>query len=165
MANIPGHTKDSLWSVDLFRCESIRLRSHCVLFIMDQFTRRIIGFGVHQGDVDGVALCCLYNQTTRERLVFSNRFILKIATARGLDARQRISQWGCFSTNKQKFGKLIAQGDLDHHMQAQGSGSIVNIYTFAVMRRSTSSLKFQMEMTSVCQDQLLILQFWISAQL
>jgi len=29
---------------------------------MDQFTRRIIGFGVHQGDVDGVALCCLFNQ-------------------------------------------------------------------------------------------------------
>ena len=57
-----GHTKDSLWSIDLFRCESIRLRSHWVLVIMDQFTRRIIGFGVHQGDVDGVALCCLFNQ-------------------------------------------------------------------------------------------------------
>src|SRR5260370_36298209 len=25
-----GHMKDSLWSVDLFRCESILLRSHCV---------------------------------------------------------------------------------------------------------------------------------------
>jgi transposase InsO family protein len=28
---------------------------------MDQFTRRIIGFGVHPGDVDGVALCRMFN--------------------------------------------------------------------------------------------------------
>jgi transposase InsO family protein len=28
---------------------------------MDQFTRRIIGLGVHAGDVDGVALCCMFN--------------------------------------------------------------------------------------------------------
>ncbi|MGI9294524.1 MAG: integrase core domain-containing protein [Pseudomonadales bacterium] len=28
---------------------------------MDQFTRRIIGFGVHAGDVDGIALCCMFN--------------------------------------------------------------------------------------------------------
>jgi hypothetical protein len=27
---------------------------------VDQFTRRIIGFGVHAGDVDGVALCPMY---------------------------------------------------------------------------------------------------------
>ena len=40
-----GHSKDSLWSVDLFRCESMRLKSHWVLVVMDQFTRRIIGFG------------------------------------------------------------------------------------------------------------------------
>jgi len=57
-----GHTKDSLWCVDLFRCESILLKSHWVLVIMDQFTRRIIGFGVHAGDVDGVALCCMFNK-------------------------------------------------------------------------------------------------------
>lgn len=57
-----GHTKDSLWSIDLFRCESILLNSHWVLVIMDQFTRRIIGFGVHAGDVDGVALCCMFNK-------------------------------------------------------------------------------------------------------
>ena len=49
--------KDSLWSVDLFRCESIRLKSHWVLVVMDQFTRRLIGFGVQAGDVDGAALC------------------------------------------------------------------------------------------------------------
>ena len=56
-----GHTKDSLWSIDLFRCESILLKSHWVLVIMDQFTRRIIGFGVHAGNADGVAICRLFN--------------------------------------------------------------------------------------------------------
>ena len=55
-----GHMKDSLWSVDLFRCESITLKTHWVLVVMDQFTRRIIGFGVHAGDVDGIALCCMF---------------------------------------------------------------------------------------------------------
>jgi hypothetical protein len=30
-----GHAKDSLWSVDLFRCESAILRSHWVLVVMD----------------------------------------------------------------------------------------------------------------------------------
>ena len=28
---------------------------------MDQFTRRIIGFGIHAGDVDGIALCRKFN--------------------------------------------------------------------------------------------------------
>ena len=45
----------------MFRCKSILLKSHWVLVIMDQFTRRIIGFGVHAGDVYGIALCRLYN--------------------------------------------------------------------------------------------------------
>ena len=53
---------DSLLSVNLFRCESITLKSHWVLVVMDQFTRRIIGFGVHAGDVDGIAL--LSNKAT-----------------------------------------------------------------------------------------------------
>jgi hypothetical protein len=38
-----GHTKDSLWSLDLFRCESMLLRTHWVLVVMDHYTRRIIG--------------------------------------------------------------------------------------------------------------------------
>ena len=37
-----SYMKDSLWSVDLFRCESVTLRTHWVLVVMDQFTRRII---------------------------------------------------------------------------------------------------------------------------
>ena len=57
-----GHAKDSLWSLDLFRCESATLQSHWVLAVMDQFTRRIIGFGVHRGVVDGMALCRMFNR-------------------------------------------------------------------------------------------------------
>ena len=56
-----AHTKDSLWSVDLFRCESILLRSHWVMVVMDVFTRRIIGFGVEGGTIDGVAVCRMFN--------------------------------------------------------------------------------------------------------
>ncbi len=37
-----GHMKDSLWSIDLFRCESATLRTHWVLVVMDQYTRRIM---------------------------------------------------------------------------------------------------------------------------
>ena len=57
-----GHTKDSLWSIDLFRCESAALRTYWVLVVMDQYTRRIIEFGVHSGIVDGVALCRMFNR-------------------------------------------------------------------------------------------------------
>jgi transposase InsO family protein len=60
-----GHTKDSLWSCDLFRCESATLRAHWVLVVMDQFTRRIIGFGVHAGIVDGMALCRMFLRAIR----------------------------------------------------------------------------------------------------
>ncbi len=60
-----GHTKDSLWSMDLFRCESATLRTHWILVVMDQFTRRIIGFGVHAGAVDGKALCRMFNRAIR----------------------------------------------------------------------------------------------------
>ena len=56
-----GHSKDSLWSVDLFRCESLILNTHWVLMVMDHFTRRIIGFGVHAGIVDGPVLCRMFN--------------------------------------------------------------------------------------------------------
>jgi len=52
-----GHAKDSLWSLDLFRCESAILRTYWVLIVIDQFTRRIVGFAVQRGVVDGLALC------------------------------------------------------------------------------------------------------------
>jgi hypothetical protein len=60
-----GHAKDSLWSLDLFRCESAVLCTHWVLVVMDQWTRRIVGFGIHRGVVDGVGLCRMFNQATR----------------------------------------------------------------------------------------------------
>src|SRR6516165_10234954 len=56
-----GHTRDSLWSVDLFRCESLVLRSYWVLVVMDQFTRRLVGVGMHAGAVTGIDLCRLFN--------------------------------------------------------------------------------------------------------
>jgi transposase InsO family protein len=62
-----GHAKDSLWSLDLFRCESAILRTHWVLVVMDQCTRRIVGFGVHRGVVDGVGLCRMFNRATRSQ--------------------------------------------------------------------------------------------------
>jgi len=57
-----GHTKDSLWSVDFFRCESARLKSHWVMVVMDQCTRRIIGFAVQAGTLDGTAACRMFNE-------------------------------------------------------------------------------------------------------
>ncbi|MDZ7785246.1 MAG: integrase core domain-containing protein [Halioglobus sp.] len=60
-----GHAKDSLWSIDLFRAESITLRTHWIMVVMDQHTRRIIGFGVHAGNVDGPVLCRMFNDATQ----------------------------------------------------------------------------------------------------
>jgi putative transposase len=57
-----GQAKDSLWSIDLFRCESIHLRSHWVMLAVDIHTRRIIGFAAHAGDVNGIIACRLLNQ-------------------------------------------------------------------------------------------------------
>jgi hypothetical protein len=46
-----GEVKRSVAGVDLFRCESAVLRAYWVLVVMDQCTRRIVGFGVHRGVV------------------------------------------------------------------------------------------------------------------
>ena len=56
-----AQAKDSLWSVDLFRCESILLRSHWVIIVMDVFTRRIIGFGIGGQHLYGTHLCRMFN--------------------------------------------------------------------------------------------------------
>ena len=56
-----AQTKDSLWSVDLFRVESILLRSHWIMLVMDVFTRRIVGFGVEPAYIDGVSACRMFN--------------------------------------------------------------------------------------------------------
>jgi len=51
-----GHAKDSLWSVDLFRCESAVLHTYWVLVVMDHWTRRIA--------VHGATLCRMFNHAT-----------------------------------------------------------------------------------------------------
>ena len=57
-----GHSKDRLWSVDLFRCESLILRTHWVMVVMDHCRRRIIGFAVHSGSPDGPAVCQMFSR-------------------------------------------------------------------------------------------------------
>ena len=49
----------------MFRCESIVLQTYWVLVVMDQYTRRIIGFGIQRGVVDGLALCHMFKQAIR----------------------------------------------------------------------------------------------------
>ena len=56
-----AQAKDSLWSIDLFRCESIVLRSFWVMVVMDVLTRRVIGFGVERAHIDGVSVCRMFN--------------------------------------------------------------------------------------------------------
>ena len=83
----PGHIKDSLWSADLFRCESAVLRTHWILVVMDQYTRRIIGFGLHAGTVDGIALCRMFNHAIR-----GHRSIPKYLSSDN-DPLYRFHQW------------------------------------------------------------------------
>jgi len=40
------------------------LKTHWILVVMDQCTRRIIGFAVHAGDIDGSVLVRLFNNAT-----------------------------------------------------------------------------------------------------
>ena len=40
----------------------VTLRTHWVLVVMDQFTRRIIGFGIHRGTIDGPSLCRMFRR-------------------------------------------------------------------------------------------------------
>src|SRR5271157_4564577 len=82
-----GHMKDNLWSIDLFRCESATLRTHWVLVVMDQYTRRIIGFAVHAGTVDGVALCRMFNRAIR-----GHRWLPKYLSSDN-DPLYRFHQW------------------------------------------------------------------------
>jgi putative transposase len=60
-----GHMKDSLWSIDLMRCESITLKTYWILVVIDQYTRRIVGFGIQAGTVDGLALCRMLKDAIR----------------------------------------------------------------------------------------------------
>lgn len=57
-----GHHKDSLLSIDLFRCESLILKTHWVMVVLDQFTRQLIGFAVHAGIPDGPVVCQMFGR-------------------------------------------------------------------------------------------------------
>lgn len=57
-----GQFKDSLWSIDLLRCESINLKSYWVMVAIDIHTRRLVGIATHEGSVDGFAACAMFNQ-------------------------------------------------------------------------------------------------------
>ena len=57
-----ANMKDSLWSIDLFCCESITLKTHWVLVVMDVWNRKLIGLSVNKGSVDGPTLCRMFNQ-------------------------------------------------------------------------------------------------------
>jgi putative transposase len=43
-----ANVKDSLWSIDFFKVESVFVKRYKVMVVMNQYTRRIIGFAVHQ---------------------------------------------------------------------------------------------------------------------
>lgn len=57
-----GYSSGKLWSLDLFRVETMSLKSLWVMVVIDQFTRRIIGFKVHAGDLTGEVVCFMFNQ-------------------------------------------------------------------------------------------------------
>ena len=60
-----GNQTNKLWSVDMFRVESMLLKSHWIMVVMDQYTRKIIGFAVHAGCLDGIAVCVMFNEISR----------------------------------------------------------------------------------------------------
>ena len=62
--SVIGQARDRLWSVDLFRTESILLKSYWVMVVMDVYTRRIVGFGVGvtRANLDGIRVCRMFNR-------------------------------------------------------------------------------------------------------
>lgn len=61
-----GNIKDSLWSIDFFKVESVHLKTYWVMVVMDQFTRRIVGFAVHNDNLNGIAACCMFNSIIKQ---------------------------------------------------------------------------------------------------
>jgi len=63
MANILGQQKYSLWSIDMFLAESILLQSHWIMLVMDQFSRKIIGYAVVKTKgLTGWNVCFMFNK-------------------------------------------------------------------------------------------------------
>jgi len=57
-----GNCTDNLWSMDFFKVESILLKTHWVMLVMDQYTRRIVGVAVYQGNLNGKVICSQFNR-------------------------------------------------------------------------------------------------------
>ena len=71
--SVIGRARDRLWSVDLFRTESVLLKSYWVMVVMDVYTRRIVGLGVVPANLDGIRVCrmcthAIARQTLPKRL-------------------------------------------------------------------------------------------------
>ena len=58
--NVIGHTKDALWSLDLFCCESILLQTNWVMVVIDHYTREIIGTASIRGNPSGANICHMF---------------------------------------------------------------------------------------------------------
>jgi len=54
-------TRERLKPDAIYAPFTIVLRSYCVLVVMDQFTRRLVGIGVHGGAVTGADVCRMFN--------------------------------------------------------------------------------------------------------
>jgi hypothetical protein len=85
--------KDSLWSLDLFRCESIGLQTYWVPVVMDQYTRRIIGFGIRRGVVDGLALCRMFSKRFEVPVCRNISAPITIRCAGFINGRQTFEFW------------------------------------------------------------------------
>jgi putative transposase len=89
-----GHTKDSLWSLDLFRTESILLRSHWILVVMDQFSRRIVGFGVQAVAVDGPRSAACSTRPSPGRVCPRDSVPIMIRSSGSTAGRPTCASWG-----------------------------------------------------------------------
>jgi len=63
--------------MDFFQAESVNLKTHWILVIMDHYSPRIIGFAIQQISVDGPSVCRMFNQIIAgnnlpKRLSFDN---------------------------------------------------------------------------------------------
>ena len=64
-----GQAKDSLWSLDLFRAESIHLKTHWIMLVMDQYTRKIVALSAFRADaLCGANVCAMFNKIIGKHL-------------------------------------------------------------------------------------------------
>lgn len=61
-----GNSKDKLWSLDFFRVESILLQSLWIMVVMDQFSRRIVGFEVCADNLSGSKICSMFEKISSD---------------------------------------------------------------------------------------------------